>query len=171
MQEIRVPFKQFNLEQFAKDMVKSVDKDSNQNHVIAYIEEFGGTIRYSDKDKDRNFLEELKDEKKILYFIFTDENCGELTECFNGTQQCNEEHTEENEDSDEENEDDDDEEENEDEQWCSGYLLQYIDGEIIINSACELESGMCFLAPSVDIGWHIESFDKPMELFIRKYIG
>jgi len=90
----------------------------------------------------------------MIYFAFSNTNIGEPINCADGKEY------EIDEDSD---------------FWLGeadtvGYLLQYNNGDLIINSAVNAAGACTAPTPSLDIRLNCDVFDKPMEEFIQGFI-
>jgi hypothetical protein len=154
MKEIIVPFEKFNFNGFVKEMLVFASEIMNPAYSVAWVYESGDFPEYDEDKEDRDYITELKEEGKCLYFTFSNVNIGDPINCADGNEY----------------------EIDEDSDFCIGdvdtvgYLLQYKDGDLIINSAINAGGACTAPPPSVDIVLDCDVFNEPMERFIRKFI-
>lgn len=106
---------------------------------------------------DRDFMDELTNEGKLLFFTFSTNNIGEPVECANGMSY----------------EIDEDDVLNDDfyfgDTECLGYLFKYNSGILTIQSAVN-SSGACMCPSSISIQENCGVFDDPMYEYIKTFI-
>jgi hypothetical protein len=154
MNEIRLSFEKFRFNEFVEKMLEFAGEVMDPAYAVPWVHGVGDIPEYDEDKEERDFLTELKEEGKHLYFNFSNSNIGEPINCADGKEY----------------------EIDEDSNFCLGeadsvgYLLQYQEGEIIINSALNAAGACVAPPPSIDLEKDCDVFDKPMEKFIKKFI-
>lgn len=174
MKEIKVDFKKFDYGKFEQDMLNFAEEIVDPHYAVAWIEDIGDAANYDSQDEsERNYLDELQKDGKLLYFSFSDTNVGEPISCANGERYLL------NADEFDQNEEDDDEYKSVHISYSDfgigegdtiGYLLKLNNGILTINSAYNFGGACTAPPPSITIEG-CDIFDKPMEEYIRRYIN
>lgn len=154
MKEIRVEFEKFDFEGFVSETLKGVEEIVDTDYAILKVHEVGKSPIEPELNEKRDYLKELK-ESNFLFFTFSDVNIGNIILCADG----NEYELDDEDDSDLCMGDND----------SLGFLIQYKNGQLIINSANH-SIGSCTMPPSIDIIEDCSVFDEGMEKFIKKFI-
>ncbi|MGV8984380.1 hypothetical protein [Clostridium sp.] len=154
MKEIQIPYKKFNITEFMEKMEVFTGEVMNVCYAFPWVEVSGDIPDFDEDKEERDYISELKDEGKLLYFTFSNTNIGEPINCADGEEY----------------------EIDEDSNFCLGdadtvgYLLQYKNGDLIINSAVNAAGACTATPPSLDIELNCDVVDKPMEEFIQGFI-
>ena len=151
MKEIKVDFDKFKFDEFVDAMLNFGLEVAEFSWVVPWIKKSGDEQNY-EEEIERDYLFELKDEGKLLYFDFTTSNSGDPIECADGNKY----------------EIDESSRFGMDVSDTIGYLLSYKDGELSINSA--MSTGPAIVRGSIDMRSDCDVFDEPMEEFIQKFI-
>jgi hypothetical protein len=164
MKEIKVTPEKFQFDKFVESLLKFQENISEPIYAVPWIFELNEAPNYNEEGEDRDYLKELKEENKKLYFDFTNVNAGDPVDCADGSI------VGENAFEDEE----DEELEAEGEPFWGitetlGYLVEYRDNSVVINSALSY-GGDCIFPPSIDIKTDCKFLDSLMENFIRSFI-
>jgi hypothetical protein len=152
MKEIKIPFEKFKFDEFMEAM-HQFSYEAEFYYEVPWIYKSGDEPNYDEKI-ERDYLHELKEEGKLLYFDFTTSNYDGIVECADGYEY----------------------EEGEDNfhnfgigvEDTVGYLLGYKEGTLVINSA--VNCGAAVGAASIRISSNCGFFDEPMEEFVRGFI-
>lgn len=154
MKEIRLSFEKFMFNEFVEKMFEFACEIMESSYAVPWVYKVGDIPEYDEEKDERDYVTELKEEGKQLYFAFSNINIGDPINCADGKEY----------------------EIDEESRFCLGdtdtvgYLLKYHDGELIINSAVNAGGACVAPPPSIDLEKDCDVFDKPMEKFIKKFI-
>lgn len=135
-------------------MLKFAEEIMDPAYSVAWVRNSGDIPQYDEDKDERDYLAELKEEGKMLYFTFSNTNVGDPINCADGKEY----------------------EIDEDSDFCLGeadtvgYLIRYDNGDLIINSAVNASGACVAPPPSIDLEADCDVFDEPMAKFIRKFI-
>ncbi|MGV8984381.1 hypothetical protein [Clostridium sp.] len=154
MNKISIRFDKFNFKVFVDDMVTFAAKIMDYDYLVAWVDREGGYPQYNDENQERDYLTELKKEGKMLYFYFSDVNTEDPIKCADGCEYEIDRHSRFGLGHSD----------------TVGYLLNYKEGELSINSAINFGESGPGPFPSINIREDCDVFDEPMERFILKFI-
>lgn len=167
MKELKVTTNEFDLDQFIEEILNFTETmvwDVDPTFPIVWVEKQGSAAKFGPEEGGRDLEVELLEDRKILSFPFSSSNVGELIPCADGNEyelpdydECGEEESEEVGefclgDCD-----------------CVGYLIEYTNGELVINSAIHAGGG-CMSPPTVHVEADCNVFDGPMTEFIWRFV-
>lgn len=164
MKEIRVSPEKFKFNEFVESLLKFQENVADSVYAAPWILELDESPNYNEEGKDRDYLMELKEENKKLYFDFTNVNAGDPVDCADGSII-----------GDNLNEDEDGEEvEDEIEPFWGitetiGLLVEFKENNFVINSALSY-GGDCMFPSSIDIKEDCKFLDDLMEKYVRNFI-
>jgi hypothetical protein len=156
MKEIRISAEQFDFPGFFNSMMDFAKDVVDIGYAVAWVKESGDVPVFLSAASREEWLSKMRDEKLILFFMFSDAFLG-------GPQKCA----------------DDSVYEITDDTVTDfylghfdvlGYLLQIKNGELIINSGVHFPGACLVPPPSLYIETECGLFDLPMEKFIRTFI-
>jgi len=154
METITIPFKQFRFNDFMRRMLEFSKEITDIAYAVPWVMDPGDIPEYDEDNIGRNYLTELKEEKKYLYLAFSSTNIGEPIHCADKKEY----------------------EIDDNFNFCLGeadtvgYLLKFENGDLIINSAINAAGACTAPPPSIDIEKKCYIFDNPIQKFISEFI-
>ena len=154
MEKIIIPFEKFKFKTFIEKMLEFAEEITDIIYAVPWVMESGDMPEYDEDKMERNYLTELRQEKKCLYLAFSNTNTQEPINCADGKEYELEENY----------------------NFCLGeadtvgYLLKFENGYLIINSAVNAAGACIAPPPSIDIEQKCYAFDSPLQEFIKEFI-